>query len=201
MRHIAGATVSHRSPFENIETPSSSLGSVTKDIIDKWVIPFYMKHPSEDEYTNQLSQMLPEVTHDLVDTLLADFNWRTRSVGAILAASIGYREAIDVIGKHLLKSEICYAGKSYAVSLAAMEGDDSVNYLCEYLDYYLDRKDLYYDQSEVYSALRYLDEDVTSYYKDKWIGFVSDKEYWDIDRTYEWVSRDIEAVKSLLENK
>ena len=195
MRHLAGATISHNTKFADADV--SQGGPLTKEIINKWVHPFYMKRPSKDGYADELKRILPELTTSIIDSLLADYNWRTRGVGAILASVTGYTAARDTIGNHLLKSELCYAGKSYAISLASMGGAQSIQYFCDYLDLYLARKDLYFDQAEVYSALKYLDIDKSKAYEESWQEFVADKEGWDINKSFKNVTEDIEAVKQI----
>mgnify|MGYP000046318707 CR=1 FL=1 len=39
--HVAGATVRHKNPFEDLESYKSET-EIDKEFIDKWVIPFYM---------------------------------------------------------------------------------------------------------------------------------------------------------------
>jgi hypothetical protein len=41
-----------------------------------------------------------EITIDVCLSLLGDFNWRTRLVGAYFAAIKGYHKLIDIIGNH-----------------------------------------------------------------------------------------------------
>ena len=195
MRHIAGATISHKAPFADAEVSQGD--PLTREVINKWVHPFYMKRPSKEGYAEELKRILPELTTGIIDSLLAEYNWRPRGVGAILASVTGYTAARDTIGNHLLKSELCYAGKSYAISLATMGGEQSIEYFCNYLDHYLARKDLYFDQAEVYSALKYLDIDKAKEYEERWQGFVAGKEGWDINRSFKNVTEDIEAVKQI----
>lgn len=94
----------------------------------------------------------------MVEKLLGDFNWRTRMPGAIFAAIKDYTQYIDIIGTHLLKSEVCFAGEAYGISLASFNTDKSVEYMKTYLDYYLTRLDLIYDQTTIMSSLVYLDK-------------------------------------------
>src|SRR5690606_22239943 len=63
-----------------------------------------------------------------------------------------------IIGIHLLKSEVCYAGSEYAITLASFNSERSVYYLNQYLEYYLTKPELYFDQGSVIIALKYLDE-------------------------------------------
>jgi len=93
---------------------------------------------------------------DIVHNLFGDFDWRTRIAGAYFAAIKGYIELVDILGTHLLKSEVCFAGKGYALALATFGGERAAYYLTTYLDYYLDQTDLYYDQGEVFCALEHV---------------------------------------------
>jgi hypothetical protein len=154
-----------------------------------------MQNPSEHSYVDHLRSNGASISVSLVEDLLHDFNWRTRSVGAIYAAYKDYTEFIETIGNHMLKSEVCFAGKSYATALGYFGGADSKRYLCQYLDYYLTRKDLYFDQAEALSALRYIDVDAADSYQKAWNSFAADKN-WNLQRTYDWLSADIESLQN-----
>jgi hypothetical protein len=102
--HSAGATVRHSSPFNDLpvhknETPLSD------DFIKKWVVPFYMKIGSygDKKWIEAVKEIKNEITPGICLSLLGDFNWRTRLVGAYFAAVKGYEDLIDIIGIHLLK--------------------------------------------------------------------------------------------------
>lgn len=69
----------------------------------------------------------------------------------------GYRHQIDIIGTHLLKSEVCYAGDLYAVILAYYNQPETIAYLNRYLEYYLQKPELYFDQEAVLETIAYLD--------------------------------------------
>lgn len=83
-----------------------------------------------------------EIDKNIVLNLLIDFNWRTRITGAFFSAINKYQEFEDIIGRHLLKSEVCYSGSGYCLALATFSTENAKGYLVKYLDYYLDRKDL-----------------------------------------------------------
>lgn len=157
--HSAGATVRHSSPFNDLpvhknETPLSD------DFIKKWVVPFYMEiGPYGDQkWIEEIKEIKNEITPGICLSLLGDFNWRTRLVGAYFAAVKGYEDLIDIIGIHLLKSEVCCVGHIYAVTLAFFKTDKSVEFLNKYLDYYLTTPSLYFDQKYVMEAILYLDK-------------------------------------------
>lgn len=158
--HSAGAIVRHNPPFDHLLSHKNK-GELTADFIQKWVRPFYMAIGSHENqnWIESIKEIKSEITTDICLTLLGDFNWRTRLVGSYFAAVKGYRELIDVIGTHLLKSETCCVGHIYAQILAFFNTEKSVQYLHTYLDYYLMRPDLYFDQEAVLKALLYLCRD------------------------------------------
>jgi hypothetical protein len=184
--HVSGATVRHRNPFESLEVPRNNR-ELSYEFIDKWVAPFYMTGVSNADDTTILmfAEAAKEINVDIVKLLLGDFNWRTRIVGAYFAAINNYKEVEDIIGKHLLKSEVCYAGAGYCLALAAFNTGKAKDYLTAYLEYYLDRKDLWFDQSDAFCALEYLDNEQASRLIDKWDSFVSDKEHWSLEKSRE----------------
>jgi len=180
--HVSGATVRHKNPFEDIEVPRSD-EEFTKEFIEKWVVPFYMNNLSNaDQATiKAFADASLEIDKSIVLKLLSDFNWRTRITGAFFSAINNYQEFEDIIGNHLLKSEVCYAGSGYCLALATFDTDNARKYLFTYLDYYLDRNDLWFDQAEAFCALEYLDKPQADILKAKWNNFVADKEYWNLE--------------------
>jgi hypothetical protein len=157
--HSAGATGRHKSPFADLPTYKNENG-LSADFIQKWVVPFYMAIGSynENSWREAIKAIKSEITPTLCLSLLGDFNWRTRLVGAYFAAVKGYQELIDIIGIHLLKSEVCCVGHIYALTLIFFKTDKSIEFLNRYLDYYLTTPNLYFDQTSVMEAVLYLDE-------------------------------------------
>ena len=182
--HVSGTTVRHKNPFDDIEMPRNE-EEFTEEFVDKWVVPFYMNSISNsDDYTiKAFADMAKEIDKNIVLKLLSDFNWRTRITGAFFSAINKYQDFEDIIGKHLLKSEVCYAGSGYCLALATFGTDTAKKYLVTYLDYYLDRKDLWFDQADAFCALEYLDKNAASKFIDKWNSFVADKEYWSLEKS------------------
>jgi hypothetical protein len=160
-RHSAGATVVHTSRFSELVTFQNEV-ELEKTVIQKYVLPFYMNLSRlYDHVQTHKELLLPirrEITPSLVQTLLGDFNWRTRSTGAFFAALFDFTDHQETIGRLLLKSEVCYAGSTYALTLAAFNNDHSLHFINEYLDYYLTQPQLHFDQGEVLGALLYLDQ-------------------------------------------
>jgi len=138
--------------------------------------------PADDSKMNEFAVASKEITIDVVKNLLGDFNWRPRVTAAYFAAIKNYKELDDLIGRHLVKSEVTYAGFGYCLALAIFATDNSKDYLKRYLDYYLDRKELYFDQAHAFCALEYLDKDLAAEFIVKWNSFISDKPYWNLEK-------------------
>jgi hypothetical protein len=176
--HSAGAIIRHISPFTHLPTHKNA-NDLGAEFIQKWVVPYYMEIGAYGNSTwiDAIKQAKPEITTDICLLLLGDFNWRTRKVGAYFAAIKGYPELIEIIGTHLLKSEVCYAGHIYALTLAFFNDDQCTHYLNKYLDYYLTQPSLYFDQKYVLEAVLYLDKqngtNFFSMHEAKWITFQS----------------------------
>lgn len=203
-RHVAGATVVHNGPFDSLTTPQNK-EDLDQDFIDKFVVPFYMNLGGlgnrKDKLKDEIKEVLPVVTSETVASLLGDFNWRTRSVGAFFAALKNVTEFQDQIGRLLLKSEVCYAGTSYCLTLAEFNNQKSVDYLNQYLDYYLTKKDLWFDQGDAMGAIAYLDKrngtNELKLHLDNWNDFVSNKDNWDLERSIDHFEKKLRALKEV----
>lgn len=157
--YAAGATVRHNSPFGNLLNHKNE-AELSDAFIKKWVIPFYMQIGSygDGSWIEAVKEIKNEIKLETCLLLLGDFNWRTRLVGAYFAAVKGYEELVDIIGIHLLRSEVCCVGHVYAVVLAFFNTTKSADFLCRYLEYYLTKPALYFDQAAVMEAIFYLDD-------------------------------------------
>lgn len=178
--HSDGATIQHKNPFETLEHYTSDV-NIDKDFVTKWVVPFYMWGINDKEkFVNDYLNIKPELTIDIVKQLLGDFNWRTRITGAYFASIENYTELEDIIGVHLLKSQVCYAGGGYCLAMATFNTEKSYKYIKKYLDYYLTRKDLHFEQQEAMATLNWLDTINGSYEMKKYLPLYED---W-IDKKY-----------------
>ncbi len=168
--HSAGATVRHTSPFDDLPSHKNR-HELSADFLKKWAVPYYMEIGSNTETTwiSDIKSIKTDITKEICLLLLGDFNWRTRLVGAYFSAVKGYTELIGIIGKHLLKSEVCYVGHIYALVLAFFNTATCVQYLNQYLDYYLTQPTLYFDQEHVLCALIFLDQQNGTQYAAKHI--------------------------------
>ncbi|ANF49664.1 hypothetical protein A0O34_03515 [Chryseobacterium glaciei] len=157
--HSAGATVRHWSVFEHLKSHRNDF-ELDQEFINKWVLPFYMKIRSinDTSWIENIKQLKDEITEEVTLALLGDFNWRTRLVGAYLSAIKNYENQIDIIGVHLLKSEVCYVGDLYSLVFTFYNQPKTREYLNQYLNHYLQKPELYFDQDSVLESIIYLDK-------------------------------------------
>ncbi|HEY0557070.1 MAG TPA: DUF6000 family protein [Thermoanaerobaculia bacterium] len=197
--HVAGATVRHQSPFSDLEVPVI-YGPPPAEIIETWVRPLYfgLRQPQVEAF---LATHLPRVGDELIHQLLSHFDWRPRSCGAYLAALTHRTAFADHLGRLLVRSDVCFAGKAYALALAALDEPAGNAYLEEYLDYYLQRIDLWFDQGEVMAALAYLDKkngtDRLSRYLPLWHAFVADKKSWELGKSIAFFEENMDRLHAL----
>lgn len=88
---------------------------------------------------------------------MTEYNWRPRLTGAFFAALRHLTPVEDHIGRLLVRSDLCYAGKLYCVALAEFNTPVGLEYLRRYLMYYLTRPDLDFDQDDAMGAIAWLD--------------------------------------------
>lgn len=157
--HSAGAIVQHKTPFENLVSYQNDT-ELTQEFIEKWVNPFYMRigHYYDMGWVDEIFDISSEITEEITLKLLGDFNWRARLVGAYFSAVKNYQSQIDIIGVHFLKSEVCCVGHIYALTLAFYNSEKTIQFLEKYLDYYLEKPELYFDQKSALEAITYLDK-------------------------------------------
>ena len=153
--HSAGAIVRHKSPFHDLPTPTND-APLSQQMIDDWGVPFYMDGwiTRKTAFAGACARATPEILFQL----LGEFNWRPRSVAARIIAVQRTDEFQEKMSNLFLKSEVCCVGRDYCLALTRLANPDATETLCRYLDYYLARKDLHYDQSFAMAALVYLDK-------------------------------------------
>src|SRR5471032_2654576 len=175
--HSAGATVAHTSPFAALEVPMDT-GMLASELRETWVQPLYFgihKAAAQDFLVGNAHC----ITVELISQLLANFDWRSRTVGAYLVAVSDKAELTTWIDRLLLRSDVCYAGAAYCLALASINSEESVAFLEEYLSYYLTQPNLWFDQARAMAALSYLDRingtGRASQFHVGWTKFVADK--------------------------
>ena len=165
--HSTGATVRHKNPFEHLTSYVNSV-EISQKFREEWVIPFYFElNNYSDEWINKTIELKSKISEEIILQNLGDFDWRTRSTGSYFAAIKNFTYLENIIGTHLLKSEVCYAGSEYALTLASFNTEKSVDFFDQYLEYYLKQPQLYFDQHSVITALKYLDETNNTNYTEK----------------------------------
>ncbi|MGG9962382.1 DUF6000 family protein [Ferruginibacter sp. SUN106] len=180
--HVAGATVRHRNPFEDLVVPRNE-DELTREFSEIWIAPYYLKHifKSNPETINVFVSGAGDFTVAITKKLLGYFDWRAKLTAAYFAAINNHQELEDIIGKLLLKSEVCYAGTGYSIALAIFGTAKSKDYLKQYLQYYLSRKDLWFDQAEAFCALEYIDKNEAKLFLNSWDEFIADKGNWNLE--------------------
>lgn len=200
-QHVAGATVQHRSPFDDLQSFKNEI-PLTKEFIDSWIIPFYsnLLH-TDSKWINQLQAVKKALIPYIIEKSLGDFNWRTRQTGAFFSAITNQTQFIDIIGTHLLKSEVCYAGRVYCQVFASFNLPECVDYLNTYLDYYLKKSDLWFDQREAMEAILYLDKLNSTNHFDRhinnWIEFVKNKHNWSKEIKTENLEKRLNVIQTV----
>lgn len=112
--------------------------------------------PERELFVGELVQAASEITPAELGILFGG-GWRERKTASWLVAIAGRTEFRSRIGELLLASEGPYAGKAYCVTLAMFGTCADADLLCRYLDHYLLRPDLDYDQGLALGALLHLD--------------------------------------------
>jgi hypothetical protein len=197
--HTAGATVQHVGAFSNIEVPVVA-GNLPADVREKWVRPLYfgLRKPHVKEF---LESHLPEVDDELIYQLLGNFDWRPRVTAAYLVALSGRSNFTDLIGRLLVRSDVCFAGAVYCLALAKFNNAEGISYLKQYLAYYLKQTELWFDQGDAMAALIFLDEtngtDIASEFMDDWIKFIANKSNWNLDRSIAHFNENMILIQKL----
>lgn len=203
LRHIRGATVSHQSPFSSIEIPSV-IDLLSREDCEKWVVPFYRVsfRGTDKAFLKSLREIYGEITLALVEKLLTDNDWRPRITAALFAALKRFSSLEDHIGRLLLRSDLCFAGSLYCVALAEFNSSAGLNFLKRYLDYYLTRPDLEFDQGAAMGAIAWLDlrngtRHLETIYP-KWDEYLA-PQIWkpDVKQVIELFSQEMEAVREI----
>ncbi|QTI49958.1 hypothetical protein JYK04_07832 [Streptomyces nojiriensis] len=119
-------------------------------------------------FVRDLAQAAYEITPAELG-ILFEGGWRERKTAAWLVAVAHRTEFRDLIGRLLLASGGPYAGAAYCVALARFGTAADAELLSAYLDHYLSRPDLDYDQPTVLGTLLYLDEMLGSDYATRFL--------------------------------
>lgn len=112
--------------------------------------------PHAERFARHLIDDAATTTDAELEALLG-YEWRSRLTAAWLIG-VGRRTTFrERIGDLLLASEFCYSGHGYCFALARFGTHADAEILTAYLDHYLPRTDLRYDQPAALGALFHLD--------------------------------------------
>ena len=102
------------------------------------------------------------------------------------------------IGNLLLRSDVCFAGHDYCIALASFSSPEAINYLNEYLEYYLEQPDLWFDQSSAIAALSFIGAnkgtDLVTPHTAAWESFVANKPNWELASSIDEFSQQMESL-------
>ncbi|MFF3990639.1 DUF6000 family protein [Streptomyces sp. NPDC001797] len=115
-----------------------------------------MQSPEYDRFMRDLCKDAGLITPNEIAKLL-EGGWRERRTAAWLVAVSRRTEYREGLGQLLLTSEVCCVGLAYSVALASFGTARDADLLAAYLDRYLCRPDLAYDQAIVMGALQFID--------------------------------------------
>ncbi|MFJ5017079.1 DUF6000 family protein [Streptomyces griseoluteus] len=116
----------------------------------------HMPSPASDRFMRDLREDAGLITPSEIAKLL-EGSWRERRTAAWLVAVSRRTEFREDLGRLLLASEICCVGLAYSVTLAGFGTARDADLLAAYLDRYLRRPDLGYDQTVVMGALQFIE--------------------------------------------
>ncbi|MER6486582.1 DUF6000 family protein [Streptomyces virginiae] len=122
--------------------------------------------PHAERFTRHLIDDAAAITDVELEALLA-YEWRSRLTAAWLIGVDQRTSFRERIGDLLLASEVCYSGGGYCFALARLGTHADAEILTAYLDRYLPRTDLRYDQPEALGALLRLDAHLGTQHADR----------------------------------
>ncbi|MFJ4412254.1 DUF6000 family protein [Streptomyces sp. NPDC088910] len=128
-----------------------------------------MQDPEYDRFMRDLCEDARLINADEIAILL-EGGWRERRTAAWLVAVSRRTEFREHLGNLLLASEVCCTGLAYSVTLASFGTARDAELLAAYLDRYLRRPDLAYDQAVVMAALRFIDLNLGADQADRFLG-------------------------------
>ena len=197
------AAIARAGDYANLPVPESG-AEHTQQFVDKWVKPFYLTNLVEryDEFETNFQAISKGIDDDLIFQLLCERNWRPRIVAGYFAAILQLDKHTVDIGNLLLRSDVCFAGGGYALALARINTPLSIEYLTKYLDHYLRRPDLQFDQADVLGALHHCDKlngtDRTQDYVQLWDEYTSGYESpRPIPKAVEWFGLKMKSILKL----
>ncbi|WP_431992647.1 DUF6000 family protein [Streptomyces albogriseolus] len=122
--------------------------------------------PHGERFAHHLIDDAATITDAELEALLG-YEWRSRLTAAWLIGVDRRERFRERIGGLLLASEVCFSGSAYCFALARFGTHADAEILTAYLDRYLPRADLRYDQPAALGALLRLDAHLGTRHADR----------------------------------
>ncbi|MFJ3864086.1 DUF6000 family protein [Streptomyces nigra] len=122
--------------------------------------------PHGESFAHHLIDDAATITDAELEALLG-YEWRSRLTAAWLIGVDRRDRFRERIGDLLLASEVCFSGSAYCFALARFGTHADAEILTAYLDRYLPRTDLRYDQHAALGALLRLDARLGTHHADR----------------------------------
>ncbi|ANN18580.1 hypothetical protein SD37_25090 [Amycolatopsis orientalis] len=149
------------------------------DAIDRYVISRYskllhgnfdgmMRGPEREVFLRDLAEDAARITDEEL-AFLFDHGWRERITAAWLIGADRRTAWRGRIRELFLESGMVFAGQGYCFALARFGTFADAEILVSYLDHYLARPELRYDQAWALAALHHIDADLTTAYTSRYL--------------------------------
>ena len=157
VRRTSPPETRHATPFSRLPVPF--LDDAPLAFYEKWVVELFSTSLwyDCDALVRTLRPLRDDVDEAVARQLLSLFDYRARFVGASLAALRLFTDLEMHIGRLLLRSDFPFSGRAFCVALVRLNSPTAIGVLTEYLDYYLTRPDLDFDQAFAMAALGHID--------------------------------------------
>lgn len=172
--HVAGRGARHPWPAGELEVPTA-MDSLSGAFLGRWVEPYYLSDPARLDAAQEFAWCAAAraCDDDVLEALLTEADWRPRVVGAWFVALRGASAFETRLGRLLLRSDVCFAGRAYAVALASLATPQAADWLARYLQHYLALPQLDYDQAEALAALQQLDPPRAATFELAWTAYLA----------------------------
>jgi hypothetical protein len=196
--HVAGRGAAHPWPPGELDVPVR-VDSLSGAFIARWVAPFYLADPAALTPGEAAAwcDAARSADDEVIDTLLQDANWRPRVVGAWWVALRDSQSFEPRLGRLLLRSDVCFAGRAYAVALASLATPGAADWLERYLRHYLALPALHYDQAEAMAALQHLDAARAAGLRPAWDAFAATRSQDPLPHALQHVAAQLAALARL----
>jgi hypothetical protein len=138
------------------------------ELAARFVAPFYLDvlhgnltglgAPEQTTLRDGMRSVAADISLDVAQALWAVEEWRCNIMASWWATVWGWPEAVTEVERLLIPSRLTYSGQGHCVALAGLSTPEAGRVLVIYLDTYLPRADLVYNQGWAMSALSIVDE-------------------------------------------